>query len=66
MQLTSIPSDEQEGALCSFWTMLQECEAKAADNNDPVLKRWVEQWYGQWNRITQDNKSPRWAAKTKP
>jgi hypothetical protein len=66
MQLTSIPKDEQEDALSSFWTMLQECEAKADDKNDPVLKRWVEQWYEQWNRITQDNKAPRWKVKAKP
>lgn len=66
MQLTSIPENEQESALSSFWTMLQECEAKAEEKQDPVLKRWVEQWYKQWNRVTQDNKSPAWARKSKP
>jgi hypothetical protein len=66
MQLTAIPPNEQESALGSFWTMLQECESKADDNNDPVLKHWVEQWYLQWNRITLSNKAPRWAGQAKP
>lgn len=62
MNLTKIPADEQESVLSSMWTMLQECEGKAAENNDPVLRLWVEQWYNQWNRITGDAKAPRWAA----
>lgn len=55
MQLTKIPEAEQEGALSSFWTMLQECESNADNENNPVLKHWVSQWYEQWNRITGDS-----------
>lgn len=60
-QLTTIPPNEQQNMIESFWTMLQECESKAAENNDPVLRLWVEQWYSQWNRITGDSKVAKWA-----
>lgn len=60
MNLTTVPQAEQEAALGTFWTMLQECEGKADDNGDPVLRHWVVQWYEQWNRITGDTKAPRW------
>lgn len=63
MQLTKIPEAEQEGALSSFWTMLQECESNADNENNPVLKHWVSQWYEQWNRITGDSKVPRWVSR---
>jgi len=62
MSLKAIPQNEQESALSTFWTMLQECEGKAQDNDDPVLRLWVSQWYEQWNRITGDAKVPRWSA----
>ena len=61
MQLNTIAQEEQEDAISTFWTMLQECEGKANDVNDPVLRHWVDGWYRQWNRITGDNKAPRWA-----
>lgn len=60
-QLTTVPANEQENMISSFWTMLQECERSAAENNDPILRLWVEQWYSQWNRITGDNKVAKWA-----
>jgi hypothetical protein len=60
MQTTTIPADEQDGALSSFWTMLQICESRADNDNYPLLKHWVAQWYEQWNRITGDSKVPRW------
>lgn len=65
MQTTTIAKKEQENMLSSFWTMLKECESKV-DNSatkDPVLKHWVEQWYGQWNRVTGDNKEPVWVTR---
>lgn len=62
MQLKTIAPKEQEDAISSFWTMLQECEGKAKDGNDAVLRHWVEGWYRQWNRITGDNKVPQWVA----
>ena len=60
MNLTEIPQAEQEALLGSFWTMLQECEGKAVNNNDPVLRLWVAQWYSQWNRVTGSDKKPMW------
>lgn len=60
MQLTHIPAHEQEGVLSSFWTMLKEAESKADNENDPVLKHWVEQWFGQWNRITGSESKAKW------
>ena len=38
--------------------MLQECEQKVIENNDPVLANFVEQWYIQWNRVTRSNLQP--------
>lgn len=65
--LTNIPKAEQESALSSFWTMLQECDTTVANSKDkdgvfhePVLKHWVEQWYTQWNRITNSDNAPSW------
>jgi hypothetical protein len=60
MQVEHINETEHEDMIASFWMMLQECEARAFDNNDPVLRHWVEGWYRQWNRITNDNKKARW------
>lgn len=67
INLESIPKHEQANMLSSFWTMLQECETVVMNSKDGhmwrevVLKHWVEQWYEQWNRVTGDNKKPRWA-----
>ena len=55
----NLSEDELPNVMDSFWTMLQECETKA-NNNDIVLKHWVKQWYKQWNRIMGDNKNPIW------
>jgi len=55
-----IPEHEQQNILDSFWIMLQECESKAEQNNDAVLKHWVNQWYQQINRITGKNHKPDW------
>lgn len=51
--------EEQEDLMGSFWTMLKELESHT-DSNDVLLKRWVEGWHGQWNRLTGDNTQPRW------
>lgn len=60
MQITNIAEHEQEDMITSFWMMLRECEAHAIDNNDPMLRYWVEGWYRQWNRVTNDNKKAPW------
>jgi acyl carrier protein len=46
--------------------MLRECETKVENDNDPVLKHWVEQWYNQWNVITVGEQSPSWIKAEKP
>lgn len=62
LELNKIKRSMHKDVISSFWTMLQECESKAASNNDHLLKLWVEGWYKQWNRMTGDNKSARWAS----
>jgi hypothetical protein len=59
----TIPTHEQNNVMHSFWTMLRECETKAENENDIILKNWVAQWYQQWNRITGDNLLPSWEKK---
>jgi hypothetical protein len=65
VQMTEIPANEQENVLSSFWTMLQECESKADDGKNAVLRHWVVQWYAQWNRITGDSKEPRFVTRSR-
>lgn len=67
MQMTTIPKKEQENVLSSFWTMLKTCEEQVdnSDKPDPILKLWVEQWYGQWNRITGGTNEPVWETRKK-
>jgi len=65
MQLTNIPKDEQEGVLSSFWTMLRELEQVAMERNDAVLKKWVQDWYTQWSRITKQKIEPMWVSNPK-
>ena len=60
INLESISWQEQPDFISSFWTMLQECEGLANRENDRVLKHWVESWYTQWNRVTGDDKKPKW------
>ena len=61
--LTSIPKNEQENVLASFWLMLRECENSADNDNNPVLKHQVEGLYKQWNRITGQEHVPAWEAR---
>jgi hypothetical protein len=65
MQMTKIAPKEQESVLSSFWMMLGECETRADNDDDRVLKHQVAQWYQQWNRITGDTKEPRWVERDK-
>lgn len=59
--LKHIPENEQEGVLGTFWAMLKELESIAHSNEkDVILRHEVTAYYKQWNRITGDNKSPRW------
>lgn len=65
MQLINIPESEQKDWIESFWQMLRECETKADNENDVILKRWVEGYYKQWNRVTKSNLDPVWVAREK-
>ena len=56
----TIPKNEQDGVMDTFWSMLMECESQALNDNDPVLKHHVSQYFKQWNRITGNNNVPRW------
>jgi len=55
-----IPEDEQDNVMNSFWTMLRECETSAENSDDLILKRWVEQWYQQFSRISGLEFKPSW------
>lgn len=55
-----IPESEQDNVAYAFWFMLRDCEERAFDANDDVLKLFVERHYGIWNRVTGGNHKPRW------
>lgn len=50
----------QEGILHCYWMMLRECESKADDDNDPVLRHQVEGFYRLWNRVQGSSLWPIW------
>ena len=50
--------DTKEGVLFSFWYMLQECEVKAIDEDDILLKIQVSIDNGIFLQI--QNQRPRW------
>jgi hypothetical protein len=53
--------EKLDDAMDSFWTMLKECETNADNNDDRVLKHWVEAWHSQYARIMgREIKEPRW------
>jgi len=61
--LNHIPVKMHQDVIAVYWQMLRECENKAHDGNDPILKHMVECWYHQWNEFAQDNKKPVWVEK---
>ena len=59
-------ADKLKYVMSSFWTMLMECESTADNNNDPILKHWVECWRNQYARITGSEISPpRWIVRAR-
>lgn len=60
VQMEKIPQHLHKDVIGSYWIMLQELQSKAEENNDIMLKRWVESFYRQWNEITGDDKKARW------
>lgn len=65
MTPTSIPKKEQENVMSSFWMMLKTCESNVdnSDEKNPLEKRWVEQWFQQWNRLSGENHEPIWVTR---
>jgi hypothetical protein len=62
MKNRTIPGKEQEQILDEYWVMLSECKQRAIQNNDRVLKHWVEEWYKSWNRVTLEHQLPNWGS----
>ena len=60
LELHKIKRSMHRDVIHTFWIMLRECETKANDDDDKLLKHQVEAWYRQWNRMTGDNKKPVW------
>lgn len=55
------PTKEQFSDIMDcYWIMLKELESKAWCDNDVILKRWVEGFYGHWNDITDREQHPAW------
>lgn len=57
---TSIPKRMHSDIIHSFWSMMHECESKADNDDDRVLKHLVEGWFRQWNTLNGSNMKPRW------
>lgn len=58
-QLQTIAKSEQESFIGSFWAMMRQLE-EAARDGDALDKHYVEAYYRQWNRVTDDNQVPHW------
>lgn len=58
--LNPIPKKMHADVISSYWIMLRELESKAEDGNDQILMVQVEGFYRLWNKMTGDNKLPRW------
>ena len=62
IELNKIKRSMHKDVISSFWTMMQELESHANNDNNPVLKHQVDGWYRQWNRMTGDTKVARWTS----
>lgn len=56
-----IPKSERDNVMLAFWYMLRECEERAFDDKDIILKHVVEGHYAIWNRVTGSQLKPRWS-----
>ena len=60
MELNKIKRSMHADVIASFWSMLQQLDAQCCDDpKNILLKRQVEAWYAQWNRMTGDCKVAR-------
>ena len=65
MLTATIPEEEHTNIMGSFWTMMLELESKANNDDDRLLKHFVEGYFRQWNLIMKDNKEPVWVRRSK-
>lgn len=56
---------EFQHVMHNYWMMMRECERYADNENDNMLKRWVEGYYRKWNDMQkhESNLQPRWKGK---
>lgn len=59
-QYTSIPKAEQANILSAYWMMMRELEEQAYDSKRVLDRLQVEGFYRLWNRVSGENKKPRW------
>ena len=57
MQLETIAQEMHKDVIASFWMMMCMIEA---DAEDALTRCQVEGFYRQWNKMTGDDKVPRW------
>ena len=54
---------ERDNVLHSFWVLLGEAEVHADNDNNPLLKHQVEEFYRQWNALNGTTLGPRWVSR---
>jgi len=54
---------ERDNVLHSFWVLLGEAEVHADNDNNPLLKHQVEEFYRQWNALNGTTLNPRWVSR---
>ena len=60
----SIPKNQHENVMSSFWSMMMELESKADYEKCPLQRHFVEGYFRQWNSLMEDNKKPAWIRRT--
>lgn len=55
-----IKAKDQDDVMHCYWVMMKECESKAMNDNDLVLKHQVEGFFRLWNRVNETDHAPRW------
>lgn len=63
LELSKIKRSMHADVIASFWLMMQTVETLADNADDVTLKAQVEGFFKQWNRMTGDDKKPRWVSR---
>ena len=63
LELNKIKRSMHADVIASFWLMMQTVETLADNADDVTLKAQVEGFFKQWNRMTGDDKKPRWVSR---